>query len=61
MYAGNALATVTASDKLKLMTVRPTAFDRAAAVRYKPLNTTVFLTCSNVFTCKLSIVAVVYQ
>ncbi len=29
MYAGNAIATVTSSDKVKLMTVRPTAFDKA--------------------------------
>eukprot|EP00611_Tribonema_gayanum_P013595 TRINITY_DN245_c0_g1_i1.p2 TRINITY_DN245_c0_g1~~TRINITY_DN245_c0_g1_i1.p2 ORF type:complete len:342 (-),score=117.23 TRINITY_DN245_c0_g1_i1:857-1882(-) len=31
MYAGNAIATVTASDPVKLLTVRPTAFDKAPA------------------------------
>jgi electron transfer flavoprotein alpha subunit len=30
MYAGNALATVTSSDSLKLMTVRTTAFEKSA-------------------------------
>jgi electron transfer flavoprotein alpha subunit len=30
MYAGNALATVKSSDAIKLMTVRPTAFDKCA-------------------------------
>eukprot|EP00696_Hemimastix_kukwesjijk_P008773 gnl/Hemi2/21078_TR6997_c0_g15_i1.p1 gnl/Hemi2/21078_TR6997_c0_g15~~gnl/Hemi2/21078_TR6997_c0_g15_i1.p1 ORF type:complete len:339 (-),score=90.92 gnl/Hemi2/21078_TR6997_c0_g15_i1:84-1100(-) len=29
IYAGNALSTVRSSDKLKLLTVRPTAFDQA--------------------------------
>lgn len=31
MYAGNALATVVASDPIKLMSVRPTSFDKASA------------------------------
>lgn len=31
IYAGNAFATVTSSDKVKVMTVRTTAFDAAAA------------------------------
>lgn len=30
MYAGNALATVTSSSAIKFLTVRPTAFDKAA-------------------------------
>ncbi|KAG9412093.1 hypothetical protein AC1031_017723 [Aphanomyces cochlioides] len=30
MYAGNAIATVTSSDVVKLLTVRPTGFDKAA-------------------------------
>jgi Electron transfer flavoprotein domain len=36
MYAGNAIATVRASDAVKLMTVRTTAFDKAATVSYVP-------------------------
>lgn len=31
MYAGNALAKVRAADKLKILTIRPTAFEKAAA------------------------------
>lgn len=31
VYAGNALATVQSSDEVKIMTVRPTAFEKAAA------------------------------
>lgn len=31
MYAGNALATVKSSDKLKILSVRTTAFDKAAS------------------------------
>ncbi|EQC31982.1 electron transfer flavoprotein alpha subunit [Saprolegnia diclina VS20] len=31
MYAGNAIATVTSSDAVKLMTIRPTGFEKAAA------------------------------
>jgi len=31
MYAGNAVATVQSTDKFKLLAVRPTAFDKAAA------------------------------
>lgn len=30
IYAGNVIATVKSSDKIKVMTVRPTAFDKAA-------------------------------
>lgn len=35
MYAGNAVATVTSTDALKLLTVRSTAFEKAAAVRVR--------------------------
>jgi electron transfer flavoprotein alpha subunit len=38
IYAGNALATVKSNDKVKLMTVRPTAFEKAGEQAAAPIS-----------------------